>query len=129
MTDREKAIVMAYTGAVTLTGDKLGVFYDYVAELMGRQLCTHEIAILLENIKHRAFPHFVRICEATEEPMYCPNCGAKITGKPEPIHRPEDCVNYATRQRDGRAVCLGTRELDPCDRAGCKRWKAKGEKK
>lgn len=44
--------------------------------------------------------------------------------KPE-THRPEDCVNYATRTRDGRAVCLGTRELDPCDGAGCKRWKAK----
>lgn len=62
---------------------------------------------------------------------YCPACGAKMDAKdinaptkPE-AHRPEDCVNYATRTNDGRAVCLGTRELDTCDGAGCKRWKGK----
>lgn len=44
MTDREKAIVMAYTGAVMLSGDKLGVFYQYVQEKLGHCVMTHELA-------------------------------------------------------------------------------------
>lgn len=66
MTDREKAVVMAYTGTVMLTGDKLGIFYDYVAELMGTRLDTIAIAMLAENIKHRATPDFKRICKENE---------------------------------------------------------------
>lgn len=32
MTDREKAIVMAYTGACMLAGDKFQIFHEYVKE-------------------------------------------------------------------------------------------------
>lgn len=73
-----------------------------------------------------------RVTRIRNDPPYCPWCHAKMDGKdnnvptkPEQHHCPEDCVYYATRQRDGRAVCLGTREVDPCEGAGCKRWKPK----
>ena len=46
MTDREKAIVMAYTGICTLQGDKLNEFYKYLADLYGRPVYTHEIVDL-----------------------------------------------------------------------------------
>lgn len=44
MTDREKAIVMAYTGCAMLVGDKLGIYYQYVQEKLGRSVMTHELA-------------------------------------------------------------------------------------
>lgn len=44
MTNREKAIVMAYTGKVMLAGDNLGDFYRYVEEKLGRPIMTHELA-------------------------------------------------------------------------------------
>lgn len=44
MTDKEKAIVMAYTGVTMLKGKKIDVFYKYVAEIMGRPVFTHEVS-------------------------------------------------------------------------------------
>lgn len=35
MTDREKAIVMAYTGICMLKGDKFQIFHKYVDKLIG----------------------------------------------------------------------------------------------
>ena len=32
MTDREKAIVMAYTGYAMLVGEKMQIYYDYLCE-------------------------------------------------------------------------------------------------
>lgn len=63
MTDREKAIVMAYTGVAMLTGEKFGIFHKYVEDIMGRPIWTHEFAILAEEIKERAKPDFLKICE------------------------------------------------------------------
>lgn len=62
MTDREKAVVMAYTGVCMLKGDKLGVYYKYLEEIMGGPVTTLDIAILAEDIKHRAKPDFLRLC-------------------------------------------------------------------
>ena len=42
MTDRERAIVMAYTGVTMLVGDKLSVFYNYVSEKLGEPVYTHD---------------------------------------------------------------------------------------
>ena len=50
MTNREKAIVMAYTGACMLTGDKFNIFHEYVEKLMGRPVYTHEIGFLADEI-------------------------------------------------------------------------------
>ena len=62
MTDREKAVFMAYSGIVTLTGDKLGVYYDYVSELMGRPIYTHEMPMLADEIRRAAKKDFISIC-------------------------------------------------------------------
>ena len=67
MTDREKVVVMAYTGVAMVQGDKLDLFYEYVAELFGRPVFSHEIGILAEEIKERSKPDFLRIC-AGEDP-------------------------------------------------------------
>lgn len=63
MTDREKAIVMAYTDVCTLQGDKLSVFYDYVAEIMGSRMNTLQMAMLAKEIKRKAEPDFIKLCE------------------------------------------------------------------
>ena len=62
MTDKEKAIVMAYTGIVMLKGDKFKVFHRYVEELFGREVYTHELLSLHEEIKERSKDDFIRLC-------------------------------------------------------------------
>ena len=103
MTDREKAIVMAYTGYCMLAGDKLSVFYEYVESIMGRPVYTHEMGTkVVDNlIKEKARPDFIALCAEQEpktghwigdkcskcgnerawygdNPDYCPDCGAKM---------------------------------------------------
>jgi len=69
MTDREKAIVMAYTGYCMLTGDKLSVFYEYVESIMGRPVYTHEMGTkVIDNIiKEKAKPDFIALCKEDGE--------------------------------------------------------------
>lgn len=74
MTDREKAIVMAYTGVCMLTGDKLSVFYEYVEGIMGRPVYTHEMGtkVVDDLIKEKARPDFIVLC-ADESSSEKPN--------------------------------------------------------
>ena len=65
MTDREKAIVMAYTGIAMLKGDKLDEFYDYLEELYGRPVYTHELVEL--DITEKAKPDFIKLCAETHD--------------------------------------------------------------
>lgn len=67
MTDREKAIVMAYTGIAMLTGDKLEVFYKYVESLVNRPVFTHELAYI--DLKALSKNDFLELCakEETQE--------------------------------------------------------------
>ena len=69
MTDRERAIVEAYTGFVMLTGDKIGIFYKYVEEKLGRPIMTHELALkeVQEAIKNAAKDDFIELCKDTLE--------------------------------------------------------------
>lgn len=64
MTDREKAIVMAYTGKCMLTGDKFQIFHKYVEDIMGRPIWTHEMGIKsIENeIKEKSKADFLALC-------------------------------------------------------------------
>lgn len=64
MTKRECAIVQAYTGICMLAGDDLGYFYEYVQELMGGPLWTHELADkhVVGTIKERARADFIELC-------------------------------------------------------------------
>ena len=68
MTDREKAIVMAYTGICMLTGDKFDIFHKYVEEIMGRPVWTHEFAFgfFADALKKKAEPDFIKLCEGSE---------------------------------------------------------------
>jgi hypothetical protein len=63
MTDRERAIVMAYTGDVMLTGEKMKVFYDYLREKFGRPIYTHEIGYMSREIREAAKDDFVKLCK------------------------------------------------------------------
>lgn len=67
MTDKEKAIVMAYTGITMLTGDKLDIFYRYIQEKLGRPIYTHELASeeIWAQIKEATKEDFKRLCRET----------------------------------------------------------------
>ena len=62
MTDKEKAIVMAYTGVVMLKGDKIQIFYKYVEKIMRRPILTHEMAQLSAKIKEKSKDDFMALC-------------------------------------------------------------------
>ena len=62
MTNKERAIVMAYTGVCMLTGDNLNEFYKYLEELFGSPVYTHEIPYLAETIKQKSFNDFLKLC-------------------------------------------------------------------
>ena len=68
MTDREKAIVMAYTGCVMLAGDKLGVFYKYIEEKLGHPLYTHELSYpeVQDTVREAAREDFIALAKAPE---------------------------------------------------------------
>ena len=66
MTYRECAIVMAYTGVCMLKGDALQHFYDYVSEIMGRPMFTHEIGEQADAIKEAAKDDFIELCALAE---------------------------------------------------------------
>ena len=68
MTDRERAIVMAYTGVVMLAGDKLGMFYEYISEKLGRPIYTHEFIDQDETIKKLAKDDFLSLCAGKPYP-------------------------------------------------------------
>lgn len=74
MTDREKAIVMAYTGICMLTGDKLGEYYSYLEEIYGRPVYTHEWSFL--DIQEKSKKDFLELCQNTsgEEVICCKDC-------------------------------------------------------
>ena len=65
MTDKEKAIVMAYTGVVMLKGDKIQIFYKYVEKIMGRPILTHEMAQLATKIKEKSKDDFMALCKGS----------------------------------------------------------------
>lgn len=68
MTDKEKAIVMAYTGITMLTGEKFSVFHKYIEDIMGRPIFTHEFADrkVWRQIKEKSTADFLRLCEEEE---------------------------------------------------------------
>lgn len=64
MTDREKAIIMAYTGICMLAGEKMDVFYQYLEELYERPIYTHEWMTL--DIQEKSKPDFIKLCKEEE---------------------------------------------------------------
>ena len=62
MTKRECAIITAYTGVAMVEGEDLDLYYQYLADLFGRPVYTHEIPFLAEEIKRRSTPDFIALC-------------------------------------------------------------------
>lgn len=67
MTDKERAIIMAYTGVAMLCGDKFNIFHKYVEQLMGRPVFTHELPSLADEIKEKAKSDFVLLCNGEKD--------------------------------------------------------------
>ena len=89
MTDREKAIVMAYTGYCMLAGDKLSVFYEYIESIMGRPVYTHEMGteVVANLIKGKARPDFIALC-ADEISSEKPNKWIACSDRLPELNRP-----------------------------------------
>lgn len=68
MTDREKAIVMAYTGVCMLKEEKFSVFHKYIEEKLGRSIYTHELAnaTIEKEIKEKVYPDFILLCTSKD---------------------------------------------------------------
>lgn len=62
MTDREKAIIMAYTGTVMLEGEKFNIFHKYVEEICERPVFTHELATMHQQIQEKSKQDFLDLC-------------------------------------------------------------------
>ena len=69
MTDREKAIVTAYTGITMLTGEKFSIFHKYIQDILGRPIWTHELAseAVWNEIKEKSKPDFLELCKTEDE--------------------------------------------------------------
>ncbi len=69
MTKHELAVIMAFTGISTLTGEDFKVFHKYVEDIMGRPVYTYEMAspVIEKEIKQRARPDFIRLCQTATE--------------------------------------------------------------
>ena len=63
MTKHEAAVIMAYTGVTLLAHEDFRYFHGYVEKLMGRPVFTHQLAELAEEIKEKAKPEFIKICQ------------------------------------------------------------------
>ena len=60
MTEKEAAIVMAYTGTVL---GKFGVYHQYIEELLERPVYTHELASksIIDEIKNKSKNDFINL--------------------------------------------------------------------
>lgn len=99
MTDKERAIVMAYTGVVMLKGDKIQIFYKYVEKIMGRPILTHEMAQFADEIREKSRNDFIKLCEES-------------TSESDPG---DDCIS-----RQDAIAAMYQIEQDDIDLYGCK---------
>lgn len=70
MTDREKAIVTAYTGYAMLAEDKLDTFYAYVQEKLGRPFPTNglDYSVVFDEIREASREDFIALGKEDGEP-------------------------------------------------------------
>lgn len=68
MNKHECAVIMAYSGIITLTGDDLKHFYKYVAELMSCPYTPEHVKAYPKDIvKAKAKQDFVELCRTATE--------------------------------------------------------------
>ena len=91
MTDREKAIVMAYTGTAMLVGEKFSIFHKYIEDILGRPVWTHELAdhTVMEEIKEKSKSDFLELCKNEETSQWIP-----IKYRPLTIEERESLSRY-----------------------------------
>ena len=106
MTDREKAIVMAFTGICMLTGDKFQIFHKYVEDIMGRPIMTHEIGFLEGAIKKKAEADFMALC-ADESSSENPNKWIPVSER-----LPEESLNSVIGWDAYRERCVFVQYID-----------------
>ncbi len=65
MTKHELAVIMAYTDVITLTGNDLKYFYEYISKVAGREIYTHEIAKVVSLYKNTIIKNdFAALCQS-----------------------------------------------------------------
>lgn len=64
MTEREGAVLSAYTGI--LMCKTFSPVHEYIEEIMGRPVWTHEIPMLADEIKEKSKEEFSRIIKKQE---------------------------------------------------------------
>ena len=71
MTDKEKAIVMAYTGVCMLAGEKFPIYHKYVEDILERKVFTHEMGVksVAEEIKQKSRNDFLNLCKEGAEAL------------------------------------------------------------
>ena len=97
MTDREKAIITAYTGITMLTGDKFSIFHKYIEDILGRSVWTHELADhdVWEEIKEKSKSDFLELCKNEETREWIP-----IKMRPGTDEEYEDFCKYGDCPRE-----------------------------
>lgn len=116
MTIQECAIIEAYTGICMCSGEKRRFFYEYVDKIMGEPLLTHEHFTRIDEIKAKAAPDFLKLCEEAvdgepigvefirtygdgelvSEEACCPNCGRQYAEE-DPIWGEPYCPSCGAR--------------------------------
>lgn len=68
MTKHECAVVMAYTGIAMLKGDDLFHFYDYLSDIIGRPVYTHEIPSVVDYYRDSKIKDdFLALCKEADD--------------------------------------------------------------
>lgn len=109
MTNREKAIVSAYTGVTMLTGDKFQIFHKYIEDIMGRPVWTHELGdeSVWNEIKEKSKDDFIEICKTEDKTEERPQGEWIIDG------------HHYKCSRCGKTLAIMFSETDDDDLIGC----------
>lgn len=68
MTLRERVIVEVYTGVCMTSPEERNEVYKYMAQIMGREVYTHELANtrIQEQLQEKSRPDFIKLCKTNE---------------------------------------------------------------
>ena len=68
MTKRECAIITAYTEILMLKGDDLKYLYEYLSDIIGRKIYTHEIPAVVSHFKDTVIHEdFLTLCRNAKD--------------------------------------------------------------
>lgn len=100
MTDREKAIVSAFTGIAMLAGGKFSIFHEYIEEKLGRPVWTHELADkdVWAKIKEASMEDFIALCKEENSLQKPLTLEEAMDGKEPGVcveHKVPCCIYYA----------------------------------